>query len=123
MGNISNNRLMSKITPSSPFATITGKFKRTDRIYIRENKHTGQLYGIGMNHPNRVDNPTEAQQQAQARFRETWKEVDTQLAAPTQRAEYERLFRQHIAQARKKKKQPCASLRTFVYKLLYPKKG
>ena len=123
MGNISNNRLMSKITPSSPFATIKGKFKRTDRIYIRENKHTGQLYGIGMNHPNRVDNPTEAQQQAQARFRETWKEVDTQLAAPTQRAEYERLFRQHIAQARKKKKQPCASLRTFVFRLLYPKKG
>ena len=114
---------MSKITPSSPFATIKGKFKRTDRIYIRENKHTGQLYGIGMNHPNHVDNPTEAQQQAQARFRETWKEVDTQLADPTQRAEYERQFRQHIAQARKKKKQPCASLRTFVFRLLYPKKG
>ena len=114
---------MSKITPSSPFATIKGKFTRTDRIYIRENKHTGQLYGIGMEHPNRVDNPTEAQQQAQARFRETWKEVDTQLADPTQRAEYERQFRQHIAQARKKKKQPCASLRTFVFRLLYPKKG
>lgn len=123
MGNISNNHLMSKITPSSPFASIKGKFKRTDRIYIRANKHTGQLYGIGMDHPNRVDNPTEAQQQAQARFRDTWKAVDTQLAAPTQRAEYERQFRQHIAQARKKKKQPCASLRTFVFRLLYPKKG
>ena len=113
---------MSKITPSSPFATITGKFKRTDRIYIRANKQTGQLYGIGMKKPNRVDNPTEAQQQAQARFRDTWKEVDTQLADPTQRAEYEQQFRQHVAQARKKKKQPCASLRTFVFRLLYPKK-
>jgi hypothetical protein len=114
---------MSKITPSSPFATITGKFKRTDRIYIRANKHTGQLYGIGMDHPNRVDNPTEAQQQAQARFRDTWKEVDVQLADSTQRTEYERLFRQHITESRKKKKQPCASLRTFVFRLLYTKKG
>ena len=114
---------MSKITPSSPFASVTGKFKRTDHIYIRVNKHTGQLYGIGMDHPNRVEQPTEAQQQAQARFRDTWKEVDTLLAEPTQRAEYERLFRLHITQARKKKKQPCASLRTFVFRLLYPKKG
>ena len=78
---------MSKITPSSPFASVSGKFKRNERIYIRANKHTGQLYGIGMDHPNRVDNPTEAQQQAQARFRDTWKEVDAQLADPTQRAE------------------------------------
>ena len=117
-----NFNIMSKITPSSPFASVTGKFKRNDRIYIRENKHTGQLYGIGMDHPNRVDNPTEAQQQAQARFRDTWKEVDAQLADPTQRAEYEQQFRQHVAQARKKKKQPCASLRTFVFRLLYPKK-
>ena len=122
MGNISNHHLMSKITPSSPFASITGKFISNERIYIRANKHTGQLYGIGMDHPNRVDNPTEAQQQAQARFRDTWKEVDTQLADPTQRAEYERQFRLHIAQARKKKKQPCASLRTFVFRLLYTKK-
>ncbi|MBR5573849.1 MAG: hypothetical protein IKW35_05080 [Paludibacteraceae bacterium] len=114
---------MSKITPSSPFASVTGKFKRTDRIYIRANKHTGQLYGIGMDHPNRVEQPTEAQQQAQARFRDTWKEVDTLLAEPTQRAEYERLFRLHITQARKKKKQPCASLRTFVFRLMYTKKG
>lgn len=114
---------MSKITPSSPFASVTGKFIRNERIYIRANKHTGQLYGIGMDHPNRVEQPTEAQQQAQARFRDTWKEVDTLLAEPTQRAEYERLFRLHITQARKKKKQPCASLRTFVFRMLYPKKG
>ena len=114
---------MSKITPSSPFASITGKFIRNERIYIRANKHTGQLYGIGMDHPNRVEQPTEAQQQAQARFRDTWKEVDTLLAEPTQRAEYERLFRKHITESRKRKKQPCASLRTFVFRLLYPKKG
>ena len=114
---------MSKITPSSPFASVTGKFKRTDRIYIRVNKHTGQLYGIGMDHPNRVEQPTEAQQQAQARFRDTWKEVDTLLAEPTQRAEYERIFRKHITESRKRKKQPCASLRTFVFRLLYTKKG
>ena len=117
-----NFNIMSKITPSSPFASITGKFIRNERIYIRANKHTGQLYGIGMEYPNRVDNPTEAQQQAQARFRETWKEVDTQLADPTQRAEYEQLFRKHITESRKRKKQPCASLRTFVFRSLYPKK-
>ena len=92
-------------------------------ISTESNKHTGQLYGIGMDHPNRVDNPTEAQQQAQARFRDTWKEVDSQLADPTQRAEYERLFRKHITESRKRKKQPCASLRTFVFRMLYPKKG
>ena len=113
---------MSKITPSSPFASITGKFISNERIYIRANKHTGQLDGIGMGRPNRVEQPTEAQQQAQARFRDTWKEVDTLLDDPMQRADYERLFRQHITQARKKKKQPCASLRTFVFRLLYPKK-
>ena len=56
---------MARLTPSSPFASITGKFTSTERIYIRANKHTGQLYGIGMEYPNRVDNPTEAQQQAQ----------------------------------------------------------
>ena len=114
---------MSKITPSSPFALITGKLIRKERIYIRANKHTGQLYGIGMDHPNRVEQPTEAQQQAQARFRDTWKEVDTLLAEPTQRAEYERQFRLHITESRKRKKQPCASLRTFVFKMLYTKKG
>ena len=37
--------------------------------------------------------------------------------------EYERLFRKHITESRKRKKQPCASLRTFVFRMLYPKKG
>lgn len=113
---------MARITLSSPFSSVTGKFTRTDSIYIRANKHTGQHYGVRMEYPNRVDHPSEAQQQAQSRFRETWHEVDALLADPTQRADYERLFRQHIAQSRKRHKQPCASLRTFVFRLLYSKK-
>lgn len=114
---------MARLTPSSPFASITGKFTSNERIYIRANKHTGQLYGIGMEYPNRVDNPTEAQQQAQSAFRDTWHKVDALLADATQRAEYERLFRQHIAQSRKRHQRPCSSLRTFVFRLLYPKKN
>ncbi len=113
---------MARLTPSSPFASITGKFISTERIYIRANKHTGQLYGIGMDHPNRVDNPTEAQLQAQSAFRDTWHKVDALLADVAQRTEYERLFRQHIAQSRKRHQRPCSSLRTFVFRLLYPRK-
>ncbi|MBR5854350.1 MAG: hypothetical protein IKY87_01560 [Paludibacteraceae bacterium] len=113
---------MARITPSSPFSSVTGKFTRTDSIYTRANKHTGQLYGVRMENPNRVDNPTEAQQQAQSRFRDTWHEVDALLSDTVQRADYERLFREHIAQSRKRHKRPCSSLRTFVFRLLFPKK-
>ena len=112
---------MAHITPASHIASIAGKYSRTDRIYIRSNKHSGQHYGVELHNPNRLDNPTPSQQQAQSRFRDTWHQVDTVLSEPTQRAEYERLFRQHIAQSRKRHKQPCASLRTFVFRLLYPK--
>ena len=113
---------MARISPASHIASISGKYSRTDRTYIRANKHTGQLYGISLDNPTRVDNPTEAQQRAQSRFRDTWHEVDARLADTVQRAEYERLFRQHIVQSRKRHKQPCASLRTFVFRLLYSKK-
>ena len=111
---------MAKITPASHIATISGKLSRTDHIYTRVNKRTKQVYGISMDYPNRVDHPTEAQQQAQSAFRNTWHKVDALLADPAQRAEYERLFRQHITQSRKHRKQPCSSLRTFVFRLLYP---
>lgn len=111
---------MARITPSSPFASVTGKFTRTDSIYIRANKHTGQLYGVRLTNPTRVDKPTEAQLQSQSRFRDTWHRVDALLSDPSQRADYEHLFRQHIVQSRKRHKQPCSSLRTFVFRLLYP---
>ena len=113
---------MSRITPASHIATISGKLARTDRTYTRVNKHTGQVYGIGIHNPNRVEHPTEAQQRSQSLFRDTWHQVDTLLSDPSQRAEYERLFRQHLSQSRKRRKKPCASLRTFVFHLLYPKK-
>lgn len=112
---------MAHITPASHILSIAGKYSRTDRIYIRSNKHTGQHYGICLDNPTRVDNPTDAQQSAQSRFRDTWEKVDALLSDAVERAEYERLFRQHIAQSRKRHKQPCSSLRTFVFRLLYPK--
>lgn len=113
---------MARITPASHIATISGKLSRTDRIYNRVNKHTGQVYGIAIHHPNRVEHPTAAQQKAQSAFRDTWHQVDALLSDPAQRTEYEQLFRQHLTQSRKKRKQPCSSLRTFVFRLLYPKK-
>ena len=113
---------MARITPASHIVTISGKLARTDRTYTRVNQHTGQVYGIAIHHPNRIEQPTEAQQRSQSLFRDTWHQVDALLADPTQRADYERLFRQHLSQSRKRRKQPCASLRTFVFHLLYPKK-
>ena len=99
-----------KIFVNTHFDSMSGKYARTDKIYIRIRKFDNQTIGVALKHPVTNDPPTEAQKVVQDKFKTVQTKVNTIMANPEQLEEYKTKWHQQ---------HKYVTLRSFIFAKVY----